>query len=206
MLPALLAFAIAQSPAATDAALSARVSQLFHDVVIADDADATHKAAITDVQRLFSDRGVLTIAQVGDEPSYTFAMLACETAPQRRDSLLENLRAAVTRHDLPADALTYCQTRTKQDRVKADAQPADFRRNVLPKLKANVDARQGDAEVYAMMYDRAATDEGGRRGTARILSAMSSITKCGPSGSRTRLVSTSGARRSAGCGSNCRNA
>jgi hypothetical protein len=39
-------------------------------------------------------------------------------------------------------------------------QPPEFRRKVLPKLKANVDARQGDAEVYAMMYDRAANDEG----------------------------------------------
>lgn len=44
--------------------------------------------------------------------------------------------------------------------VMIQHQPADFRRNVLPKLKANVDARQGDAEVYAMMYDRAATDVG----------------------------------------------
>ena len=39
-------------------------------------------------------------------------------------------------------------------------QPPEFRRKVLPKLKSNVDAGQGDAEVYAMMYDRAATDAG----------------------------------------------
>jgi hypothetical protein len=39
-------------------------------------------------------------------------------------------------------------------------QPAEFRREALPKLKTNVDAGQAFPKDYAMMYDRAQTDEG----------------------------------------------
>jgi hypothetical protein len=234
--PVILALALALSAAATDAALATRVSRFFNDIVLTDDDEAAHKTAVADVQKLFAQRGPLTVAQAGDEGSYTFAMLACETsALEARTPLLEKLRAAVAKHELPADALTYCETRTKQNRVRAAAarggpanaalrddithlysrdqsvrlgtradarawaktdrelhaplerifaqhgvptydlvgpeaasqfalmiqhQPPEFRRKVLPKLKANVDVGQGDATVYAMMYDRAATDEG----------------------------------------------
>jgi hypothetical protein len=236
MPPAILALALAMAAAAPDAALAARVSRLFHDLVLADDNGPAHKTAVAEVQKLFAERGLLTVAQVGDEASYTFAALACDTSPpDARDSVLKKLRAAGAQHDVPADALTYCEVRTKHDRIKAAAtrrppvnptlrdeigrlfardqavrldktadpqswvnvdrelhdplerifqqhgaptyalvgpeaasqfaimiqhQPPEFRRQVLPKLKANVDAGQGDAEVYAMMYDRAANDEG----------------------------------------------
>ena len=236
MPPAILAFALAMAAAAPDAALATRVSRLFHDLVLADDNGPAHKTAVAEVQKLFAERGLLTVAQVGDEASYTFAMLACETSPiDARESVLKKLGAAGAKHDVPADAVAYCEVRTKQDRVKAAAarqapanpairdeitrlytrdqsvrldktvgpdawtavdrelrgsleriftqygvptyalvgpeaasqfaimiqhQPPEFRRKVLPKLKANVDAGQGDAEVYAMMYDRAASDEG----------------------------------------------
>jgi hypothetical protein len=39
-------------------------------------------------------------------------------------------------------------------------QPAEFRRKVLPKLKANVDRGQADAGNYAMVYDRSSRDAG----------------------------------------------
>ena len=39
-------------------------------------------------------------------------------------------------------------------------QPADFRQQALPKLKQNVDDGQASAKNYAMMYDRAQTDQG----------------------------------------------
>ena len=39
-------------------------------------------------------------------------------------------------------------------------QPPEFRRRVLPTLKANVDAGQADAGSYAMVYDRSQRDEG----------------------------------------------
>ena len=39
-------------------------------------------------------------------------------------------------------------------------QPPEFRRRVLPKLKASVDAGQADPALHAMVYDRAARDAG----------------------------------------------
>ena len=39
-------------------------------------------------------------------------------------------------------------------------QPMEFRRRVLPALKANVDAGEADAENYALVYDRFARNEG----------------------------------------------
>ena len=39
-------------------------------------------------------------------------------------------------------------------------QPPEFRLAVLPKLKANVDAGQGEPGTYAMVYDRTQRDQG----------------------------------------------
>ncbi|HTS10806.1 MAG TPA: DUF6624 domain-containing protein [Candidatus Limnocylindrales bacterium] len=39
-------------------------------------------------------------------------------------------------------------------------QPARFRAEVLPKLKANVEAGQADPESYALVYDRSQRDAG----------------------------------------------
>jgi len=44
--------------------------------------------------------------------------------------------------------------------VMVQHQSPDFRRQVLPRLKANVDAGQADAADYSMVYDRAASEEG----------------------------------------------
>ena len=44
--------------------------------------------------------------------------------------------------------------------VMVQHQPAEFRRQVLPKLKANVDGGQADPGYYAMVYDRAQRDQG----------------------------------------------
>ena len=90
--------------------------------MLADDNGPAQKDMASDVQKLFAERGPLCIAEVGDEPSYTFAMMACETSPiDARESVLKKLGAAGAKHDVPADAVTYCEVRTKQDRVKAAA-------------------------------------------------------------------------------------
>lgn len=44
--------------------------------------------------------------------------------------------------------------------VMVQHQPAEFRREVLPKLKTNVDGGQADPAFYAMVYDRAQRDQG----------------------------------------------
>jgi hypothetical protein len=44
--------------------------------------------------------------------------------------------------------------------VMVQHQSTEFRRVVLPKVKANIDAAQADPAVYAMVYDRAQRDLG----------------------------------------------
>lgn len=44
--------------------------------------------------------------------------------------------------------------------VMVQHQSPEFRRAVLPKLKSNVEAGQGDAGTYAMVYDRTQRDQG----------------------------------------------
>ena len=44
--------------------------------------------------------------------------------------------------------------------VMVQHQSPDFRRQVLPRLRANVEAGQADAADYSMVYDRAASEEG----------------------------------------------
>ena len=236
MLPLMLTAALAFQSPPRDAALAAQIPRLFHDISILDDADPKNKAAADEFRRLLARRGLITIAEAGDEASYMFVVQLCDITPvDARDGLLRKARDAKAKKVIPADALAYCEARTRQDRIKTAAdrrppanpalrdeiqklfvtdqavreagvldaakfakvdgehlgpltaifekhgmptyamvgpeaasqfaimiqhQPADFRRKVLPKLKANVDAGQGDAGTYAMMYDRAATDDG----------------------------------------------
>ena len=236
MLPLILVSALALQTSPRDQALAARIPQLFHDVVILDDSDPKSKAAADEVRRLFATRGLMAIAEVGDEASYTFVLLACTHGPvSEHEQVLAKARLAVSRHEVPADAAAFCDAQIRQERLKQRAasrpptqpalrdeinrlfvtdqaareggkldveklkqaddaheapltrifnqygvptytmvgpeaasqfaimiqhQPAAFRKQVLPKLKANVDAGQADAGTYAMMFDRAAGDEG----------------------------------------------
>ena len=56
---------------------------------------------------------------------------------------------------------TWWVCRQREDFVvMVQHQPAEFRRAVLPKLKANVDVGQADPGTYAAVYDRSQRDQG----------------------------------------------
>jgi len=82
-----------------------------------------------------------------------------EALEKTNRELREPLEQIFDRYGVPTYAAVGPEA-SSQFAIMIQHQPPDFRRKVLPKLKANVDAGQGDAGVYAMMYDRAATDEG----------------------------------------------
>ena len=69
------------------------------------------------------------------------------------------LKTIFDRHGVPTYDMVGVQA-AKNFAVMVQHQPAEFRRAVLPKLKANVDVGQADPATYAMVYDRSQRDQG----------------------------------------------
>lgn len=231
------ALALPASPAGApeDAAKAAKIQKLLFTVLTTDNegADAAAKA---EMRAMFEQRGLPTIAEVGDEAAYEFVVLAFYQQPEDfRTRVLVEARQAAAKHEIPADALAFLEARLRIDRARAAAkktpptdpelrdtilrmavadqdvrrpegfdmdkmeavdreneaplrdlienhgvptisqvgpkaagafvvlvqhQSAEFRRRILPGLKANVDAGEADAEAYALVYDRFERNEG----------------------------------------------
>lgn len=234
-LPVLVASLLSLQSPLRDPGLAGRVSQLLHTVLTTDD-DKQKEAAEEEAKKIFLTRGLLTIADVGDEAAYELVVLTCSPSlADFRGKILIEAKMAVLRRALPTDAALYCDARIRLERLKAQADkhpPTDpvlrdeiarlfvsdqagrqtkdfdlakmtqadgeheaalttmfdkygvptywmvgaaaasqfvtmiqhqspaFRRKVLPKLKANVDAGQADPGYYAMVYDRSRRDAG----------------------------------------------
>jgi hypothetical protein len=69
------------------------------------------------------------------------------------------LKAILDRYGVPTYDMVGVQA-AKDFVVMVQHQPPEFRLAVLPKLKVNVDAGQGDPGTYAMVYDRTQRDQG----------------------------------------------
>jgi preprotein translocase subunit SecD len=218
-----------------DAVLRARIQQLLHLTLTTDD-DKQEEAAEAEAKEIFTKRGLPTVAAVGDEAAYEFVLLTCSPGPAEfQNQVLRKALEAARKHEVPADAVSYCAAHVRQETVKALAkkqapsnpalrdrierlykvdqavrekqgfdmkkmegtdrehaaaleeifgkygvptyrmvgpqaaggfitmiqhQSPEFRRKVLPVLKANVDAGQADPGSYAMVLDRSQTDAG----------------------------------------------
>jgi hypothetical protein len=217
----------------TNPALAARIESLFHSSFTAED-DGEQAA---EAKRIYSQRGLPTVAEVGDLPAYEFVVLLAsgKLSTELRDEILAKAKDAAAQHDLPPDALEFYEARLRLEKIKTEAethpptnpalrdeidrmfevdqavrqqhgfdpkklqktdaehaaplemilnkygvptypmvgpeaagefvimiqhQSARFRQEVLPKLKANVDAGQADPESYALVYDRSQRDLG----------------------------------------------
>jgi hypothetical protein len=69
------------------------------------------------------------------------------------------LRTIFERHGVPTYAMVGVEAASSFV-IMVQHQSPEFRRHVLPKLKANVEAGQADSGDYAMMYDRSSRDAG----------------------------------------------
>jgi len=118
----LIALAIALQPSARDAALAARIAQMFHAVVALDDNDPQKTVAEADLHQIFTTRGIPTRDDVGDEAAYEFVFLLCTTGPMNaRTGAFPSVQAAQAKGVIPADAGVYCAARIKQDQLMAKA-------------------------------------------------------------------------------------
>jgi DNA-binding phage protein len=69
------------------------------------------------------------------------------------------LQAILRKYGVPTYAMVGVQA-AKDFVIMAQHQTAKFRQEILPKLRANVDAGQADPDSYALVYDRAQRDDG----------------------------------------------
>jgi hypothetical protein len=119
LFPQLIVTSLALLPGAKDPALAERIPQLLHTVWSGDEGQST--AAIAEAKQILQSRGLPTIDEVGDAAAYEFVVLTCSPGPPHEQAkVLAMVRRL--RHVLPPDALLYCETRARQDRVKARAQ------------------------------------------------------------------------------------
>ena len=72
-------------------------------------------------------------------------------------NIAEPLDGIFVRHGVPTYDMVGVQA-ARDFIVMVQHQSSEFRRRVLPKLKANVDAGQADPGMYAMVYDRTQRD------------------------------------------------
>jgi hypothetical protein len=110
-------------PPQTSPTLATRIERLFHDSMTADD-DAKQ---ILEAKQIYADRGLPTIAAVGDEASYEFAVLLMskKLSLDLRSQIALHLRGAAATHEVPADAAAFYEARLRLERIKesADAHP-----------------------------------------------------------------------------------
>jgi hypothetical protein len=218
-----------------DSVLAARIHHLIH-VVLTTENDKEEEAAEAEAKETFIKHGLPIIAAVGDEAAYEFVLLTCSSGPPEFQShVLRRAREEAKKHEIPADAASYCAVHVRQEAIKTQAkkhapsnprlseqieelfkadqsvreknefdmhnmlqtdrehapaleeifakygvptyrmvgpqaasdfvtmiqhQSPEFRRKVLPKLKANVHAGEADPGSYAMVFDRSQTDAG----------------------------------------------
>ena len=104
-----------------DALLAERIQQWFHLVVTTDD-EKRKEAAETEAKEIFTKRGLPTAAAVGDEAAYKFVFLTCTAGPKAFQSrVLRKALEGAKRHEIPADASSYCAAHVHQEKVKAQA-------------------------------------------------------------------------------------
>jgi hypothetical protein len=99
--------------------LAERITQLLHTVLASDD-ETQGAEAEAEAKRIFQERGLPTIPEVGEEAAYEFVVLTCSPGPAEfQAKVLSKAREALSRHALAPDAVLYCEARARQEKVKA---------------------------------------------------------------------------------------
>src|SRR6185295_149401 len=109
----------------------------------------THPALRDEIQRLYA-----TDQAVRQTKDFDLAKMAQEDRAHEGP-----VRAIFEKHGVPTYEMVGVEA-ASMFVVMVQHQSPDLRRQVLPKLKANVDAGQADAGDYAMVYDRSSREAG----------------------------------------------
>src|SRR5258708_33290632 len=104
-----------------DTALAARIQRLLQVVLTTGD-EKQEAAAEAEAKKIFRERGLPRVADVGDEAAYEFVLLTCSPGPAEfRKQVLRKALDRAKRHEVPADAASYCAAHVRQEKLKASA-------------------------------------------------------------------------------------
>lgn len=132
-LPATAAFAHAEI---SDPVLAQKISVLLRDVFTGTNEQTT--AAQAKIRDLFRARGLPTIAQVGNDTSYDFVLLASLGQPLSfQADVLPAVRAAARKNEIPSDAAIFYLARFRLERMK---ESADKHAPLNPSLRDQIES------------------------------------------------------------------
>jgi hypothetical protein len=104
-----------------DVLLRARIQHLLHVVLTTGD-EKQEEAAEAEAKKIFTKRGLPTIAAVGDEAAYEFVLLTCSPGPTEFQTRVQRkAEEGAKNHQVPADAASYCAAHIRQESVQAEA-------------------------------------------------------------------------------------
>src|ERR1035441_5695079 len=104
-----------------DALPAVRIQQLLHMSLMSND-EKQEETAEAEAKEIFTKRGLPTVAAVGDEAAYDFVYLTCSPGPpQFQRQVLRKAMEGAKKHELPADAASYCAAHIRQETIKAKA-------------------------------------------------------------------------------------
>lgn len=122
MLPLLIVGFLLFQQQGSDAFLAARIQQMLHVVLTTSD-EKQEEAAKVQAKEIFTKSGLPTGAAVGDEAAYEFVFLTCSTgSTELQNQVLRKALEGAKRHEVPADAASYCAAHIRQERIKARAE------------------------------------------------------------------------------------
>ena len=105
-----------------EAELAARIQQLLHIVLTTND-EKQKAAAEAEAEKIFMEHGIPAIASVGDEASYEFVFLTCSFGPPKlQKQVLQRAREGASKHEVPADAASYCAAHLRREAIKTAAE------------------------------------------------------------------------------------
>jgi hypothetical protein len=109
---------VASGPKPRDQALASRIEQLLQTVLTTND-DKQDEAAKAEVRKIFADKGLPTLSEVGDRASYDFVLLGIyEQSPEFEVQVLAQAKALAARHELPPDAAVFCEAHLRVTGLK----------------------------------------------------------------------------------------
>jgi len=141
-----------------DSALATKIQNLLFIVLTTND-DGQEAVAQAQMKTMFEQRGLPTIAEVGDEAAYEFVVLAFyHQTPEFRARVLVEGRQSAGRHEIPADALTFLEARTRLELAKAKARAipptnTDLRDTILRMAETDQEVRRRDGFDMAKMEE-----------------------------------------------------